>query len=237
MRRWFGASLLAIALALSPSTADAHPLGNFTINHYLGVVVRPDVVVLDYVVDMAEIPAFQERPAIEGLWKIYLFPYHQFWFIYAVFLIFLVVGLLVAAGWFASGYLGADDFNPTPVVSLTFIAPIADSLQYAMLSTGSTLNFGIATVGGVFIGSLVTALATGRFHLEGYQSPRHMLRSAGGAALMGAGGVMAFGCSVGQGLTGFSTLALASFVTVAGIMAGTALGLRGALRVRPLAAA
>jgi uncharacterized membrane protein YedE/YeeE len=149
----------------------------------------------------------------------------------------LVVGLLVAAGWFASGYLGADDFNPTPVVSLTFIAPIADSLQYVMLSTGSTLNFGIATVGGVFVGSLITALATGRFHWEGYQSPRHMLRSAGGAALMGAGGVMAFGCSVGQGLTGFSTLALASLVAVAGIMAGTALGLRGALRVRPLAAA
>lgn len=149
----------------------------------------------------------------------------------------LVIGLLVAAGWFASGYLGADDFNPTPVVSLTFIAPIADALQYVMLSTGLTLNFGIATVGGVFAGSLITALATGRFHFEGYQSPRHMLRSAGGAALMGAGGVMALGCSIGQGLTGFSTLALASLVAVAGIMAGTALGLRGALRVRPLAAA
>ena len=149
----------------------------------------------------------------------------------------LVVGLLVAAGWYASGYLGADDFNPTPVVSLTFIAPIADSLQYVMLSTGSTLNFGIATVGGVFAGSLITALLTGRFHWEGYQSPRHMLRSAGGAALMGAGGVMAFGCSVGQGLTGFSTLALPSLVAVAGILVGTALGLRGALRVRPLAAA
>ena len=134
----------------------------------------------------------------------------------------LVIGLLVAAGWFASGYLGADDFNPTPVVSLTFVAPIADSLQYVMLSTGSTLNFGIATVGGVLAGSLVTALATGRFHLEGYQSPRHMLRSAGGAALMGAGGVMAFGCSIGQGLTGFSTLALASFIAVAGILVGTA---------------
>ena len=149
----------------------------------------------------------------------------------------LVVGLLVAAGWFASGYLGADDFNPAPVVSLTFVAPIADALQYVMLSTGSTLNFGIATVGGVLAGSLITALATGRFHLEGYQSPQHMLRSAGGAALMGAGGVMAFGCSIGQGLTGFSTLALASFIAVAGILVGTALGLRGALRVRPLATA
>jgi len=149
----------------------------------------------------------------------------------------VVVGLLVAGGWFATGYLGADDFNPTPVTSLTFIAPIADALQYVMLSTGSTLNFGIVTVFGVFAGSLVTALLTGRFHLEGYQSARHMLRSGSGAALMGAGGVMAFGCSVGQGLTGFSTLALASLIAFAGILLGTAAGLRGALRVRPKAAA
>lgn len=149
----------------------------------------------------------------------------------------LVVGVLIAAGWYATGYLGADDFNPTPVTSLTFIAPIADALQYVMLSTGLTLNFGIATVGGVFAGSLVTALVTKRFHLEGFQSPRHMLRSALGAALMGTGGVMAFGCSIGQGLTGLSTLALASFVAVAGILLGTAAGLRGALRVRPLVSA
>jgi hypothetical protein len=147
-----------------------------------------------------------------------------------------VVGLLVAAGWFATGYLGADDFDPAPVASLTFIAPIADTLQYVMLSTGLTLNFGIATVAGVFVGSLVTALLTGRFHLEGFNSPRHMLRSTGGAALMGAGGAMAYGCSIGQGLTGLSTLALPSFVAVAGILLGTAAGLRGALRVQPLAA-
>jgi uncharacterized membrane protein YedE/YeeE len=149
----------------------------------------------------------------------------------------IAVGLLIAAGWYATGYLGADEFNPTPVTSLTFIAPIADALQYVMLSTGSALNFGIATVGGVFAGSLVTALLTGRFHWEGYQSPRHMLRSAGGAALMGAGGVMAVGCSIGQGLTGLSTLGLASFVAVAGILLGTAAGLRGVLRVQPLVSA
>jgi uncharacterized membrane protein YedE/YeeE len=149
----------------------------------------------------------------------------------------LAVGLLVAAGWFATGHLGADEFDPAPVTSLTFIAPIADSVQYAMLSTGLTLNFGIAMVAGVFAGSLVTALATGRFHWQGYTSPRHMLQSIGGAALMGAGGAMAYGCSVGQGLTGLSTLALASFVAVAGILLGSAAGLRGVLRVQPLASA
>jgi uncharacterized protein len=148
----------------------------------------------------------------------------------------LAMGLLIAAGWYATGHLGADDFNPAAVTSLTFVAPIADSLQYVMLSTGSTLNFGIATIGGVIAGSLVTALLTGRFELEGYRSPIHMLRSAGGAALMGSGGVMALGCSIGQGLTGLSTLAVASFIAVAGILSGAAIALRGALRVRPLAA-
>ena len=149
----------------------------------------------------------------------------------------VIVGLLVAGGWYVTGYFGADDFNPVPVTSLTFIAPIADSLQYAMLSTGLTLNFGIATVGGVFAGSLVTALATGRFKLEGYSSPRHMLRSAGGAALMGIGGVVAFGCPIANGLTGVSTLAVGSFIAVAGILLGTVAGLRGSLRVQPLAVA
>jgi hypothetical protein len=146
----------------------------------------------------------------------------------------IAVGLLVAAGWFATGYLGADEFNPAAVTSLTFIAPIADTVQYAMLSTGLTLNFGIAMVAGVFAGSLLTALVTRRFHWEGFVSPRHMLRSISGAALMGAGGAMAYGCSIGQGLTGLSTLALASFAGAGGILLGSAAGLRGALRVQPL---
>ena len=147
----------------------------------------------------------------------------------------VAVGLLVTAGWLATGYFGADDFNPAAVTSLTFISPIADTVQYAMLSTGLTLNFGIAMVAGVFAGSLATALVTRRFRLEGYTSPRHMLRSIGGAALMGSGGAMAYGCSVGQGLTGLSTLALASFVAAGGILLGSAAGLRGMFRVLPLA--
>src|SRR3954471_5298225 len=85
----------------------------------------------------------------------------------------IAVGLLVAAGWFTTGYLGADDFNPARVTSLTFIAPIADTVQYIMLSTGLSPNFGIMMVLGVIAGSLLTALATRRFHLEGYASPRH----------------------------------------------------------------
>jgi len=148
-----------------------------------------------------------------------------------------IIGLLVAGGWFATGFIGADEFNPAPLTSLTFVAPIADSVQYVMLSTGSTLNFGIAVVAGVLAGSFVTALLTNRLKWEGYTSPRHMLRSISGAVLMGSGGALALGCSVGQGLTGVSTLALASFLAITGIMLGAAAGLRGPLQVRALASA
>ena len=147
----------------------------------------------------------------------------------------VAVGALVVAGWLATGWLGADDFNPIPVTSLSFVSPIADTLQYTMLSTGLSLNFGIALVAGVLTGSLLTAVLTGRFSLEGYSSPNHMVRSISGAVLMGVGGAMAYGCSIGQGLTGLSTLGVPSFVAVAGILSGAALALRGPVAVPALA--
>lgn len=145
------------------------------------------------------------------------------------------VGLLVLAGWLSTGWLAADEFNPVPVTSLTFISPIADTLQYAMLSTGMAANFGIALVTGVLIGGFLTAIAAGKFALEGFSSPQHMLRSVSGSALMGIGGAMAYGCSIGQGLTGLSTLAIPSMVAVSGILGGAALGLRGAYLLPALA--
>jgi uncharacterized membrane protein YedE/YeeE len=149
----------------------------------------------------------------------------------------VVIGLLVPAGWFVTGFLGDDPFEPAPVASLTFVAPLADSLQYVELSTGSTLDFGVVVMAGVLIGSFLTALVTRGFHLEGYSSAGHMLRSIGGAAMMGVGGVMAFGCSIGQGLTGLSTLALPSAIAVGGILVGAVLGLRSPVRVQALASA
>lgn len=149
----------------------------------------------------------------------------------------LTIGLLIPASWFVTGVLGHDDFNPMQLTSLTFVNPVADSVQYVMLSTGSTLNFGIAVVAGVVVGSFSTAVVTGRFSLEGYASPQHMLRSLSGAALMGAGGAMAYGCTVGQGLTGVSTLAIPSLIGAGGILLGAAAALRGPIRVPALAAA
>ena len=143
----------------------------------------------------------------------------------------LVIGLLIAAGWYTTGHIGADDFDPVPIASLTFIAPIASSIQFVMLSTGTALTFGVAVVGGVVLGGFAAAAATRTLQLEGFTNPRSMLRYIGGGALMGVGGALALGCSIGQGLTGLSTLALASFIAVAGILAGAALGIRGPIRL------
>ncbi|MGB7034449.1 MAG: YeeE/YedE family protein [Xanthobacteraceae bacterium] len=149
----------------------------------------------------------------------------------------IAIGLLIPAGWYVTGTLGADPFNPTPIASLTFVAPLSDTLQYAMLSTGSTLNFGIAVVAGVLIGSFATALATRRFAIEGFSSPRHMLRSLGGATLMGVGGALDYGCSIGQGLTGLSTLAVPSILAATGILLGAAAALKSPVRIAALATA
>jgi uncharacterized protein len=99
------------------------------------------------------------------------------------------------------------------------------------------LNFGIVIVSGVLIGSFFTALMTRRFQLEGYSSQRQMLRSIGGAALMGCGGALDYGCSIGQGLTSLSTLAVSSVLAATGILLGAAAALRSPVRITALAAA
>lgn len=135
------------------------------------------------------------------------------------------VGGAIVAGWYVTGALGADDFEPVPVASATFIAPVGDTILYAMLSTGKKISFGVTLVVGVVLGSFALAAAQGALKLQGFASPAAMLRYMAGGVLMGIGGAFATGCSIGQGMTGLSTLALMSIVAAAGIVAGTALAL------------
>jgi len=138
----------------------------------------------------------------------------------------VIVGLIIVAGWAVTGILGADDFDPTPLASMTFVAPIGAALQYLMTFTGMKLDFGISSVGGVILGAFLMAKHDGSFRLEGFTSAGDMLSHLLGGVLMGIGGVLALGCTVGQGLTGLSTLALGSFVAVGGIVIGGILGVR-----------
>ena len=138
----------------------------------------------------------------------------------------LVIGLTAVAGWYVTGVLGADEFNPVALASITFVAPVGESLQYLMTFTGSTINFGIAVVGGVIAGSFLMSLMTGTFQVESFADRSDLVRHLFGGALMGVGGVMALGCTIGQGITGMSTLALGSLIAWLSIMAGGWLGIK-----------
>jgi uncharacterized membrane protein YedE/YeeE len=137
-----------------------------------------------------------------------------------------VIGALIPVGWAITGIAGADDFEPVPLASFTFVAPIGESLMYLMIFTGASVNFGIAAVGGVILGSFLMALATRSFRIESFTDRNDMLRHIAGGALMGIGGVLALGCTIGQGITGLSTLALGSLLAVLSIVAGSVYGFK-----------
>jgi uncharacterized protein len=138
----------------------------------------------------------------------------------------LIIGLAVVGGWAVTGILGADEFNPVPLASMTFVAPVGEGLQYLMTFTGSTINFGIAAVGGVVAGSFLMAVVTGTFRVESFTDRSDLARHLGGAILMGAGGVLALGCTIGQGITGMSTLALGSIMAWLSILWGGYVGIK-----------
>ncbi|SFB98513.1 hypothetical protein SAMN05660443_1000 [Marinospirillum celere] len=141
-----------------------------------------------------------------------------------------LIGLLVPAGWWITGYLGADDFEPVRLASMTFVAPVTETQQYLQLSTGTRLSFGVVLVAGVLAGALLRALLGREFAWQGFESISQLQGSLVGGLLMGFGGVLALGCSLGQGLTGVSTLALASMVALVGILFGAWLKIRLAAR-------
>jgi hypothetical protein len=148
----------------------------------------------------------------------------------------IVVGLVVVAGWYVTGRFGfGEDPDTMEMVylgtnshlaeSMTFVAPLGYTMDYWAYWTDSAtiVTFGIASVIGVVIGSLVSH---GTFRWEAFNSPMDMLRHIVGAGLMGFGGVTGLGCTIGQGVTGISTLAVSSFLVLAAIIAGAAITMK-----------
>jgi len=134
----------------------------------------------------------------------------------------IAIGLIIPAGWYITGVVGFDDFEPLRLESYTFTGPIAEGLMYLMTFTGSTINFGIAAVFGVILGSFLYVIVTGKFRLESFVDRADMIRHMLGAVFMGFGGVLALGCTIGQGITGMSTLALGSLLALVSIIFGSA---------------
>jgi uncharacterized membrane protein YedE/YeeE len=152
----------------------------------------------------------------------------------------LGVGAIIAAAWWVSGRLGHLTEDPNTLQeafvatnsqrmeSLSFVAPVAYTLDWLMFFSDQSklLTIGIVSVAGVVVGSGAYALATRGFRWEGFRDAGDTANHLVGALLMGIGGVTALGCTIGQGLSGLSTLSLTSFVAVAAILAGAVAALR-----------
>ena len=152
----------------------------------------------------------------------------------------VVVGCVVIGAWYVSGHVGhlAEDPNTLQeafvgtnsgrMESFSFVAPLAYTLEYLMLwtDTSRVLTFGIVSAFGVVAGSAVYALASRTFRWEGFRDAEDTATHLIGGVLMGFGGVTALGCTIGQGISGISTLALGSFLTFISIVAGSALTMK-----------
>jgi len=148
----------------------------------------------------------------------------------------VVTGLVVVGGWYVSGHIGhlAEDPNTLQeafvatnsgrMESFSFVSPLAYTLEYLMLWTDKSkiVTYGIASAAGVIAGSAAYAVASKTFRWEGFRDAEDTALHVIGGLLMGFGGITALGCTIGQAITGFSTLALGSIITFAAIVAGSA---------------
>lgn len=150
-------------------------------------------------------------------------------------------GLAVLAGWWltagprAAAWKEWAEFaevvpSRVEAQSYTFVSPMADSARYLLDPTNTALlNFGVMALAGVIAGAFAYAIIAGKFRIEWFNSKADVARHAIGGALMAIGGVLASGCSVGQGITGVSTLAIGSFITLLALIAGSALTMKATL--------
>ncbi|MCK4499542.1 YeeE/YedE family protein [Candidatus Babeliales bacterium] len=131
-----------------------------------------------------------------------------------------VIGALVVAGWYITGVLAQDEFDPTKPSAITVSGPLARFGYILIAGKFPALSFAISFVIGLAATALLFSLLTGRFKLEPLKVGGFKLAIAGGS-LMGIGGIMAYGCNVGQGLTGISTLSFESMLAFSGMFIGT----------------
>lgn len=134
-----------------------------------------------------------------------------------------LIGLLVPAAWVGTGFILYDEFDPIVMESLSLTSPATATLFWTVAGTSIEPGFGVGLVGGVLAGALLSALVFGRFQWQSFENPAQTGRYFAGGALMGVGGVLAGGCTLGAGFSGVPTLGFAAFLAIGAIVAGAKL--------------
>lgn len=137
----------------------------------------------------------------------------------------IVLGILIIASWLVTTWMRDEFANPIHPQSLTFVSTVGKAVFAGLLNPSSFADFGVGSVFGVIAGAMLAAWRADELRWEAFDDDREMRRHLLGAALMGTGGILAGGCTIGQGLTAGSMLALSWPFAVGGMVIGARLGI------------
>ncbi|MEQ9693797.1 YeeE/YedE family protein [Shimia sp. SDUM112013] len=181
----------------------AHHIGNWT-----GLAAAPVGMTIGALIMIAALWSSEMRKDVKAI----------FWA--------LMVAAAIVSGWAGSQWVATNGFDGVQLVSHSFSAPVGESILFAMNGSVRPLSFAVGSVAGVWLGAFIGSMMKGHFRWEACEDPRELRRQIFGAIIMGAGAILAIGCTVGQGITAFSLLAISAPVTFLAIFAGAAIGLR-----------
>lgn len=137
----------------------------------------------------------------------------------------IVVGLIIPFGWLVTATAPSWSYEAVQVEAASFIVPVGDTIMHIITYTGTVPDYGIGLVVGTLFGAMAAAWHKNDVRWEACDDARELWRHLAGATLMGIGGVFAMGCTIGQGLAAFSTLAISAPIVMVSVAIGARIGL------------
>jgi uncharacterized membrane protein YedE/YeeE len=136
-----------------------------------------------------------------------------------------VIGLAIAAGWAVTSHYAGVLFRPVQIEAGSYVAPVGETVMQIITVTGELPDYGVGLMVGTFVGAAVAAWRNDDMRWEACDDARELGRHLAGAFLMGTGGIFAMGCTIGQGVTAVSAMAVSAPLVIASIALGARMGL------------
>ncbi|MBN9672564.1 YeeE/YedE family protein [Roseibium aggregatum] len=148
----------------------------------------------------------------------------------------MVIGSVIPFGWWATSFMAARSFHPVQIEAGSFVVPVGDTIMQLITYTGTWPDYGVGLIVGTLFGAVAAAVWKRDIRWEACDDARELGRHILGGTLMGIGGVISMGCTVGQGITAFSTLAISAPVVMISMALGARVGLAWLVEGSALAA-